>query len=84
VLWLGETDGVYGEDGLTLPRISNLEGLHFTSPAGTDVTGGMRHRVETALALARKGVRSVIFNGRTPGLLERALLGEEVPGTEVV
>lgn len=84
VLWLGETDGVYGEDGRTLPRISSLEGLHFASPAGTDVTGGMRHRVETALALARQGVRSVIFNGRTPGLLERALLGEEVPGTEVV
>jgi isopentenyl phosphate kinase len=84
VLWLGETDGVFGEDGRTLPRISGLEGLHFTSPAGTDVTGGMRHRVETALALARSGVRSLIFNGLTPGLLERALLGEEVPGTEVV
>jgi isopentenyl phosphate kinase len=83
VLWLGETDGVYGEDRRTLPRISSLEGLCFTSPAGTDVTGGMRHRVETALALARQGVRSVIFNGLTPGLLERALLGEAVPGTEV-
>jgi isopentenyl phosphate kinase len=83
VLWLGETDGVYGEDGQTLPRISSLEGLHFASPAGTDVTGGMRHRVETALSLARQGVRSVIFNGLTPGLLERALLGEAVPGTEI-
>ncbi len=84
VLWLGETDGVFGDDGRTLPRISSLDGLHFTSPAGTDVTGGMRHRVETALALARNGVRSVIFNGLAPGLLERALLGEAVPGTEVV
>ena len=87
VLWLGETDGVYGEDGRTRPRISSLEGIggmRFTSPAGTDVTGGMRHRVETALALARQGVRSVILNGLTPGLLERALLGEIVPGTEVV
>jgi isopentenyl phosphate kinase len=86
VLWLGETDGVYGGDGRTIPTIrslSSLEGLEFTSPAGTDVTGGMRHRVETALALARLGVRSVIFNGLTPGLLERALLGETVPGTEV-
>jgi isopentenyl phosphate kinase len=83
MLWLGETDGVYGEDGRTLPRLSGLEGVRFTSPAGTDVTGGMRHRVETALALARKGIRSVIFNGLTPGLLERALLGEAVPGTEI-
>lgn len=84
VLWLGETDGVYDKEGRTLPRISSLEGLRFASPAGTDVTGGMRHRVETALALARQGVTSVIFNGLTPGLLERALLGESVPGTEVV
>ena len=83
VLWLGETDGVYGEDGRTLPRISSLEGLRFASPAGTDVTGGMRHRVETALALAARGIRSAIFNGLTPGLLERALLGQSVPGTEI-
>lgn len=83
VLWLGETDGVYGEDGRTLPRISSLEGLRFASPAGTDVTGGMRHRVETALALAARGIRSMIFNGLEPGLLERALLGESVPGTEI-
>jgi isopentenyl phosphate kinase len=84
VLWLGETDGVYDGDGRTIPTLSSLEGLEFASPAGTDVTGGMRHRVETALALARQGVRSVIFNGLTPGLLERALLGETVPGTEIV
>jgi isopentenyl phosphate kinase len=84
VLWLGETDGVYGEDGRPIPRLSSLEGIRFSSPVGTDVTGGMRHRVETALALARKGVRSVIFNGLTPGLLEQALLGKTVPGTEVV
>jgi isopentenyl phosphate kinase len=83
ILWLGETDGVYGEDGRTLPRLASAAGLRFGSPAGTDVTGGMRHRVETALALAQLGIRSVIFNGLTPGLLERALLGEAVPGTEI-
>jgi isopentenyl phosphate kinase len=83
ILWLGETDGVYGEDGRTLPRLASTEGLRFGSPAGTDVTGGMRHRVETALALAQRGIRSLIFNGLTPGLLERALLGKSVPGTEI-
>ena len=82
-LWLGETDGVYGEDGRTLPRLSSAEEVRFGSPAGTDVTGGMRHRVETALSLARLGIRSVLFNGLTPGLLEKALLGEDVPGTVI-
>lgn len=86
-LWLGETDGVYDAKGRTIPRLSAddfekaLESIG--SPAGTDVTGGMRHRVETALALTRLGIRSLLFNGLTPGLLERALLGEEVPGTIV-
>lgn len=87
VLWLGETDGVYDAEGKTLPRLSADQfeeaSKAIGSPAGTDVTGGMRHRVETALELARLGVRSVLFNGLTPGLLERALLGESVPGTEI-
>lgn len=84
-LWLGETDGVYDGEGKTIPRLSAddfeqaLESIG--SPAGTDVTGGMRHRVETALSLTRLGIRSVLLNGLTPGLLERALLGEDVPGT---
>ena len=54
------------------------------APAGTDVTGGMRHRVETALALARLGIPSLLANGLVPGLLERALRGEPVAGTEVL
>ena len=54
------------------------------APAGVDVTGGMLHRVESALALAREGIPSLILNGLLPGVLERALRGEAVPGTEVV
>ena len=81
-LWLGETDGVYDSEGKTIPRLSAEDSLEsIGSPAGTDVTGGMRHRVETALSLTKLGIRSVLLNGLTPGLLERALLGEEVVGT---
>src|SRR5689334_25393481 len=87
-LWLGETDGVYDAEGRTIPRLSagNFEEAlrSIGAPAGTDVTGGMRHRVETALALARLGIPSLLANGLTPGLLERALRGEAVTGTEVI
>ena len=90
-LWLGETDGLYDAAGKTVPRISagDLGGLDRAAaaigkPAGTDVTGGMLHRVEAALALARLGTPSQLANGLVPGLLERALRGEPVPGTEVV
>jgi isopentenyl phosphate kinase len=90
-LWLGETDGLYDAEGRTVPRISvgDLGALEnataaIGAPAGTDVTGGMLHRVEAALALARLGIPSQLANGLVPGLLERALRGEPVPGTEVV
>jgi isopentenyl phosphate kinase len=86
-LWLGETAGVWDGEGRVIPRLtradfSAMEGS-LGAAAGTDVTGGMRHRVETALALADLGITSQILDGREPGLLERALSGETVPGTVV-
>src|SRR5947199_245906 len=66
-LWLGETDGLYDAARKTVPRISagDLERAAgaIGAPAGTDVTGGMLHRVETALALARLGIPSLLANG---------------------
>src|SRR5262249_52684993 len=86
-LWLGETAGVWDAEGRTIPRLTraDLAGLGgaLGGAAGTDVTGGMRHRVETALDLADLGIPSLILDGREPGLLERALAGETVPGTEI-
>src|SRR5215213_2009102 len=88
VLWLGETDGLWDASGRTIPRVSAgsfAEAVKaIGAPSGTDVTGGMLHRLESALALARLGVPSLLANGLTPGLLESALGGDEVPGTEVV
>jgi isopentenyl phosphate kinase len=91
IVWLGETDGVYDAEGRTL---AHLDGAAFAgsaalrgaigAAAGADVTGGMLHRVETALALAGRGIPSLIANGATPGLLVRALRGDTVPGTEIV
>jgi isopentenyl phosphate kinase len=88
VVWLGETDGLYDAEGKTVPRLSAADfpaaARAIGAPAGTDVTGGMRHRVETALALARLDVPSLLANGLIPGLLEKALRGEEVPGTVIL
>jgi isopentenyl phosphate kinase len=84
-LWLGETDGLYDVQGRTIPRVSAADVLDAVGdPSGTDVTGGMRHRIESALELARLGVPSVLINGLRAGELERALRGEAVQGTEVV
>lgn len=86
-LWLGETAGVLDADGGPIPvidagnRRSVLAGLRGAS--GPDVTGGIRHRVETAWALARLGVPSSIVDGRRRGTLRRLLAGQPVTGTEV-
>jgi isopentenyl phosphate kinase len=85
VLWLGETDGLYDAEGRTIARVSAADVLDAVGdPSGADVTGGMRHRIESALELARLGVPSVLINGLRAGELERALKGEAVQGTEVV
>jgi isopentenyl phosphate kinase len=86
-LWLGETDGVYDRAGATIPRIASGSFAEVRqaigAPAGTDVTGGMLHRVETALRLADLGIRSSILNGLRPGVLRAALAGEEDRATEI-
>jgi len=88
IFWLGETAGVWDAQGNTLSRITpgTAEKVlaAVTGAAGTDVTGGMAHRLQTALRLARRGITSWIGDGREPGLLQRALAGEAVPGTWVV
>jgi isopentenyl phosphate kinase len=87
VLWMGATDGVLDARGQTIPVVdggNRTEALAAAGEAaGSDVTGGMRHRLETALELADRGVASWILNGMDSGVLERALRGERVPGTHV-
>ncbi len=91
IVWLGETDGVLDAAGRTVPRLdaAGLADLQAAArpavggAAGTDVTGGMLHRVQTALTLAARGIPSLIANGSTRGLLAAALRGDPVAGTEV-
>lgn len=87
MLWLGETAGVYDADGALIPHIHPGQ-LHrmqkmIDAPAGTDVTGGMLHRLQATCALARRGIESWIADGLRPGILASGLRGEEIPGTRI-
>jgi isopentenyl phosphate kinase len=86
-VWLGDTDGLLDEAGTTVRRLDAARWRELAGAVGgsrgVDVTGGMRLRVETALALARRGVRSVIANGTRPGALAAALAGGDAAATEV-
>ena len=69
-LWLGETDGLYDDQGHTVPRLSAADfggplrrsAMAIGEPSGTDVTGGMRHRVETPWPW-RVGTAVPLLNG---------------------
>ena len=73
VVWLGGTDGVLDKDGLAIPEI-----------ALSDVTGGIRHRLESAGALARQGITSWIGDGGRSGALRQGLEGTADHGTRVL
>ncbi len=85
VLWLGATEGIYDTEGNPIPRVDADSVARVRraigATAGTDVTGGMLLRLETARRLARAGIDSWIVDGRVPGLLTAGLAGEHLPGT---
>ncbi|MDE2922843.1 MAG: isopentenyl phosphate kinase [Acidobacteriota bacterium] len=76
-VWLGATAGVLDDAGRLVRRIDAANIGAASEAAGgspaVDVTGGMEHRLATAWALARRGVESLIIDGRRPGLLESVL-----------
>ncbi|MCK4327848.1 MAG: isopentenyl phosphate kinase family protein [Candidatus Diapherotrites archaeon] len=90
IIICGRVDGVFtgnpDEDSnaeliplITPGNIKEVE-QYLGGSSGTDVTGGMKHKVESMLEL---GVESEIINVLRPGYLKRALLGEEGIGTIV-
>jgi isopentenyl phosphate kinase len=73
-------DGVLDDKGKVIPEIheSNFNDIkkHLGAAADTDVTGGMLHKVESMLELAKDGHEIVIVNALTPGNIEKALEGK--------
>jgi isopentenyl phosphate kinase len=90
-LWLGDTPGVldtagiYGETGRPIATLSPAEAARLSpgGSAGTDVTGGMAHRLAAAVRLAEEGAVSTIADGRAPGLLATHLATGTSPGTRL-
>lgn len=84
IIEIGKTDGVYDQDGKTIPVIdkTNYNQIQhlFKQSESTDVTGGMSHKVAEAFELAQKGIPTLIISADL-GNLEKAILGEEVLGT---
>lgn len=86
IFWLGETDGVWDRNGRRLARIVPEDRAALAAAVGgsaaTDVTGGMRHRLDGAFELLALGAESWILDGREDRVVERVLAGAEL-GTRV-
>jgi isopentenyl phosphate kinase len=86
--WFGKTDGIYDGAGATIPRLpvarARLLRADVGGSADTDVTGGMRHRLDTAIAFAALGVTSWVLDGTQDGALSAALAGKNTGGTRVI
>jgi isopentenyl phosphate kinase len=86
IIYVADVDGVYDDRGITIPEITskNFKSLKpsIVGASGVDVTGGMLHKVEEALVLAKEtGIKTLIINGTKTDSLKKAILGKEVTGT---
>lgn len=85
IIQCGITEGVYDEKGRTIPALdkTSFEKIKrvVSFSGSTDVTGGMIHKVEESLKIAKFGISSLIISGKTPGNLKKAIFGKKVKGT---
>lgn len=85
VISAGITKGILDEKGKTIPVVNsnkiNLIKKVFYPTKGFDVTGGMLHKLENSVKLAKKGVSTLIIDGVFNNSLYKALIGEKVKGT---
>ena len=93
VIMCGKTDGVFTGDPNRDSSVRHIPEItqesfqdirkHLSDSDGIDVTGGMLHKIEQALELARSGASVHIINGNAPGNLRAALLGKQVKETVI-
>jgi len=87
IIQVGNTDGVYDKGGKTVPQINHknfteVKRLIWVS-GSADVTGGMLHKIEESLKMAKKGIDCLIINGERKDILAKAILGKSICGTVV-
>lgn len=85
IIMVGEVDGVYA-DGKIVREINNHNfnkiKKYLLGSRGTDVTGGMFHKIKKALEIAKHNIPTYIINGQKKDSLKRAILFDDY-GTKI-
>lgn len=89
IIQCGDTDGVYGSNGQTIPKINpkNFKEAKkwITGSKSTDVTGGMIHKVEESLKLAKETkIPTILINGNKRGNLLKAVNNQSHSGSWIL
>ena len=84
-VYRGDPDRVEGAELIERITPSTVEEVYgyIGGSSGVDVTGGMRHKVDMLVELARRGVASVIFKGEYDSI-KGFLQGRKVRGTYIL
>jgi isopentenyl phosphate kinase len=87
-IFVTSVDGIFAsyppaEGQGPMPEIRRGDRVMFNGK-DTDVTGGMRRKLDLMLEIAQSGCAVRIVNGLVPGRLADALLGRETVGTRVM
>lgn len=88
IIEAGDTDGVYDLKGKTIPVINsknfNKVKTWIAGSKATDVTGGMIHKVEESISLAKETkIQTMLVNGNIARNLEKIILGKKTVSTIV-
>lgn len=87
VIHVTEVAGFLDDKKQIVPEINKKNWLDLKKNLGItkgfDVTGGMALKIEESLALAQKGVKSVILSGTKDNNLYNYLVGEDWVGTTI-
>lgn len=77
VIHLTVVDGVLDTEGNIISTITpaNFEEVksHLYKTEGFDITGGMLHKIEKSFEYAKKGIETIISNGRKDTIIENIL-----------
>ncbi len=77
IIHVSNVEGVLTQDTTLIPQItrSNWEEVqrHIFTGNGFDVTGGMKHKIETALSYATRGISTRIISGEIPDTLAQVM-----------
>jgi isopentenyl phosphate kinase len=87
IIHVTEVPGLLNTQGEVVPQVSLQNQFQVKkmigATKGTDVTGGMWHKIQESLELAEQGIESLIIGGLEKGNLYNALLGQPFTGTVV-